>query len=483
MVKTLLVNNPAMKVKIFTFGQAGNRIGDVFAGFKTSEGEVAYQCYALNSNTGDMKELKYIPEANRLSLELGGLGKNPEKAMEILKGDEVVREKMKSFITSKVNDDDDMVLFIAGLGGGTGTSTIVETLENFHKEYNLPKLEDALLELIRSEGLEKYKANPGSFNKRALEAAKEKYVKIGVIAVLPRLEGPDVLRQTQVFAQKLWDMANDETKGISFAHFPDNEHLSNKFKSLSAEQKKKYETYRDYANHEIAETFHEVNVMADLGGTSVVLDKADLKRTLTEGKGCLVISKVSEIITKEYRKSDVAKLFDKALEKGNLHEMIKLREGGKVRKVHHVCLLAALDQRSKLGGSGAFLDEAVEKLNEDLPIQGTIFSGFVECQNENNASAYLIFKVAALPGRLEKGLVEEYQRYTEKINSTEFADNAKIQAIEVAKEEETSELTLADLGLGNLFGIDQPEEAPKKDEKEMSKEELRELMKKELFKF
>ena len=39
---------------------------------------------ALNSNDGDLKGLKYIPVDNRISLNLGGLGKNPQKAMKIL---------------------------------------------------------------------------------------------------------------------------------------------------------------------------------------------------------------------------------------------------------------------------------------------------------------------------------------------------------------------------------------------------------------
>ena len=486
MVKSFINGTPALKTKVFSFGQAGNRIADVFASFKTGAGERSYECYALNSNTGDLKELKNISDDNQMSLELGGLGKNPVKAMKVLEENKDVREKMEEFVTSKMTDDDDLALFVVGLGGGTGTSTVIKALENFHKVYNLPKVQDALLEIVQSidGGVIEYKANPSKYNKMALKLAQERFVKIGVIAVLPvRNDGPDVLRQTNEFAQKLWKLGNDETKGISFTHFPDNQLFSDAFKKLPTDQRDRFETYRNYANCEIAETFHEINTLADMGGTSVVLDKADLKRALTEGQGCLSISRVSELINKDSSNSSVSKLFTKALKSGNLHDAIELKKDDVIKRVHHVCLLAAIDSRSKLGGSGAFLDDAIEKLNGELPVTGTVFSGFVECQNNQNATAYLVFKSNGLPPRLQMGLGEEYEEHMKKLNEVKFDEDAEIKSIKVETDKDDEEFSLADLGLGDLFGEIVIEEPPIQEKKEtISSDDLRELMKSELAK-
>ncbi|RKJ73680.1 cell division protein FtsZ, partial [Butyricicoccus sp. 1XD8-22] len=84
MAKSFILNQPAVNFTVVGFGQAGSRIADQFARFKDTDGKQIYNCLALNSNDGDLKDLRFIPTDNRISLGLGGLGKNPEKAMKIL---------------------------------------------------------------------------------------------------------------------------------------------------------------------------------------------------------------------------------------------------------------------------------------------------------------------------------------------------------------------------------------------------------------
>lgn len=430
------------------FGQAGSRIVDVFAKYTTAAGEQAYNCLALNSNDGDLKELKFIDPTNRISLNLGGLGKNPEKAARILDHDEKVQAKMHNFISKKLGAKNDLVLFVAGLGGGTGTSTIVKAIEDFHKEHNAPKIKTILEAMVTKLGKEAYEANKEEFHKRALKIAEENFIKLGVIACLPlRNDGPDVLRQVNAFATKIWELANDVTKSISFVMFPDNQYLYDNFRSLPQLKKEQFDNYRDYANYEIASTLHEINTAATQGGTSVVMDSQDLKRALTEHKGCLVLSKQELSSPSVEGTADVVALFKKAIVTSNMHEPVQLQQGDTVAKVHHVGLLASLDSKKDYG-NGGFIESATEHMHELLPINGTVFSGYVHERNEGMVTAYAFYKADVLPGRLAKGLVDEYNQFVERNKKVTYTETS-IATIEVA-DDKLSGLSLDDLGL-DLF--------------------------------
>ncbi len=454
MVKSFITNNPALNITAVGFGQAGSRIVDVFAKYTTAAGEQTYNCLALNSNNGDLKELRFIDPDNRISLNLGGLGKNPEKAIKILDHDVKVQATMHNFINKKLGTKDDLVLFVAGLGGGTGTSTIVKAIEDFHDMHNKPKIKKVLEAMINKFGLDKYKENQVEFNKKALAIAEENFIKLGVIACLPlRNDGPDVLRQVNKFATKIWGLANDVTKSISFVMFPDNQFFYDAFKSLPQVKKEQFDNYRDYANYEIASTFHEINTAATQGGTSVVMDSQDLKRALTEHKGCLVLSKQELSSSVIEGSSDVTKLFKKAIESSNMHEPVQLTDGDTVTKVHHVGLLAALDSKKDYG-NGGFIESATEHLHEMLPINGTVFSGYVQEKNEGMVTAYSFYKADVLPGRLSKGLVEEYNEFIERNKQINFA-SASIESID-SKADDDFDLSLDDLGLSDLLKSNEP---------------------------
>lgn len=454
MTKSFITNKPALEMTLVGFGQAGSRIVDVLAKYQTDEGIQTYNCLALNSNDGDLKDLRNIDPKNRVSLELGGLGKNPEKAEKILNNNEKVQAQMKNFVSKKIGVKDDLVIFFAGLGGGTGTSTIIKAIEDFHEHHNKPKIKQVLQAMITKFGEETYKGNETEFNKRAFKIAEEQFVKIGVVACLPvRNDGPDVLRQVNKFAQKIWALANDPTKGISFIMFPDNQFFHDVFKGLPPAKKIDVDNYRDYANLQIAETIHEINTAANQGGTSVVLDAQDLKRAWTEHKGCLVLSKQELPSVKIDSAVEIANLFQKSLTNSNLHEPLELlkEEDGKtsVSKVHHVGLLATIDYKKDYG-NGSFIESATDHLHETLPINGTVFSGFVKEKNEGMVTVYSFYKADALPGRLSKGLLEEYNEFIERNKSVTFA-STNIEAIEDSTVDSLDGLTLEDLGLSDLL--------------------------------
>lgn len=450
MTKSFITNKPALNITAVGFGQAGSRIVDVFAKYQTVEGVQTYNCLALNSNDGDLKELKFIDPNNRISLNLGGLGKNPEKAARILDHDVKVQKAMHDFIGKKLNQKDDLILFVAGLGGGTGTSTIVKAIQDFHDTHNKPKIEQVLKAMIEKLGKEAYEANKADFHKRALQIATENFVKLGVIACLPlRNDGPDVLRQVNKFATQIWELANDVTKSIAFVMFPDNQFLYDEFRSLPQVKKQQFDNYRDYANYQIASTIHEINTAATTGGTSVVMDAQDLKRAWTEQRGCLVLSKYELPATSVEGAAGVTNLFKKAIAASHMHEPVQLQQDDAVAKVHHVGLLASLDSKVDYG-NGGFIESATEHLHELLPINGTVFSGYVKEKNEGMATAYTFYKADVLPGRLAKGLVKEYEEFMARNKQAKYA-SASIESIGEVDLDELSDLSLDDLGLGNLF--------------------------------
>lgn len=411
------------------FGQAGSRIVDVFAKYQTSEGEQTYNCLALNSNEGDFKDLKFIDPSNRVSLDLGGLGKNPEKAAKILAKDEQVKSIMHNFIAKKLRVKDDLVIFVAGLGGGTGTSTIVAAIEEFHEVHNVPKYKQALQQLISQVGEDIYIQNEEEIKKRAFKGAEEQFIKIGVIACLPvQQEGPNVIKQVNKFAQKIWKLANDPLKSVAFVMFPDNAFFYDNFKMLPQTAKAEFDNYRDYSNYEIANTIHEINTAVSQGGTSIVMDSQDLKRVLTEHKGCLMISKqevASGVVETAF---DINKLFEKTIVSNSMHDPIELISKDGFTKVHHIGLLASIDSKEDYG-NGSYMDSAIEYALENVPVMGTAFSGYVQEKNESMVTAYVFYKAQALPKRLAEGLVEEYNDYISNIKQANFM-SANIAEIE-----------------------------------------------------
>jgi tubulin-like protein CetZ len=442
-------NKPSINMTIVGFGQAGTRMADCFAAIKDGN-EYVYNTLALNSNDGDLQELKFIPRDNRVSLNLGGLGKNPVKAMAILENDEEVREKLKSFITQRIRPQDDLVLFMAGLGGGTGTSTLVRAIEEFYDYNNKPKIVEELKKIQAQTSAADFKENLEKYKVQAFKKAQERFVKIGVVVTLPvRSDGPDVLRQVNEFADRIWRAAKNPAKGIAFVIFADNQYFYDRWKELGANAGA--DNYRDFANREICSLIHELNTGTNGGGTSVTFDSQDFRRIVLEGTGSLVISKQSKKVEEITNADDLKELFTSALTRNSLHDPIALKETdaeGNTRfaKVHHVGLFGVLDKKLENMGS-AFLDEAKNELIEKLPLNGTVFSGYLQEKHDFKVTAYTFFKVEALPKRLAKGLVKEYEDFIQKQKAVSYREES-IARIEVNEDEHLDlDLDLSELGL------------------------------------
>jgi tubulin-like protein CetZ len=451
MKKMFMHNPPSINMTLVGFGQAGTRMVDKFAAIKNQGDKPVYNTLALNSNDGDLKELKYIPVENRVSLKLGGLGKNPEKAMAILEENQSAKDTLKEFITQRVRPEDELVLFFAGLGGGTGTSTLVKAIEEFYDYQNKPKIAAELKKIQASTTPEDFRNNLQKYKVAAFKKAQESFVKIGVVVTLPvRSDGPDVLRQVNDFATRIWKVATNPAKGIAFVTFADNQHFYDRWKELG--DKAGADNYRDFANAEICDILHEINTGTNGGGTSVTFDPRDFRRIIMEGTGSLVLGKVDQNITQITNNRDLVNMFKKSISSNRLHNTIAIedldQETGDVTysKVHHVGLLAVIDPKLAQLGS-AFLDQAKDEITDALPLDGTVFSGYLEEKNKFNATVYTFFKAQALPTRLSKGLVKEFEEYKEKQRKVTFKSET-IQQIAAAQEEDIDiDLDLSEFGI------------------------------------
>ncbi|TRZ40628.1 cell division protein FtsZ [Niallia circulans] len=458
MAKTFTKNQPAINITMVGFGQAGTRMADRFAAFKKEDNTSVYNCIALNSNDGDLAGLKNISTNNRVSLELGGLGKNPEEAIHILERNDKAKDKLKSFIQERIRPQDDLVMFFAGLGGGTGTSTIVKAIEEFYDYNNKPKIIEEF-NLIRKElGEAEVKTNPKKYLKEASIRARKKFIKIGIVVTIPtRADGPDALRQVNNFAQQIWDIAKNPNKGVAFVVFADNQHFYDEFKQLPENSRNGIDNYRDYANNEIAEIFHELNTATTGGGTAVTFDSADFRRVILEHTGSLVISRFSKSSNTVRNGHDVTAMFKDAIDSSNLHQPIQLfdKETNTSARIHHIGLLAILDKSNDIGSS--FIDDAREEIIEKLPLNGTVFSGYLEEKNNFSTSVYTFFKADALPERLAKGLVKEYEDFKARQQEVSYQQSV-ISSIAAASDDEDFDLDFAELGLTEYLGNDKPAE-------------------------
>lgn len=444
-------NPPSINMTMVGFGQAGTRMVDRFAAITNKEGRPVYNTLALNSNDGDLKELKYVPVENQVSLKLGGLGKNPEKAISVLEENEAAKETLKEFITQRVRPEDELVLFFAGLGGGTGTSTLVKAIEEFYDHYNKPKIATELKKIQANTTAEDFKSNLQRHKVAAFKKAQESFVKVGVVVTLPvRSDGPDVLRQVNDFATRIWETAKNPAKGIAFVIFADNQYFYDQWKKLGPNAGS--ENYRDFANAEICNILHEINTGTNGGGTSVTFDPRDFRRIIMEGTGSLVVGKVEQDVNQITNNRDLVNMFKQSISASRVHDPIAIEEKdeetGEVSyaKVHHVGLLAVIDPKLSSLGS-AFLDQAKDEVTEKLPLDGTVFSGYLEEKNKFNCTVYTFFKTQALPSRLSKGLVKEFEEFKAKQRAITYKSET-IQQIAVTSDEDMDiDIDLEDLGI------------------------------------
>ncbi|MEX3623643.1 cell division protein FtsZ [Viridibacillus arvi] len=469
---SFLKKDTAIKMTLVGCGNAGSRAVDELAKYRNSDNKPAYNCLAINSNEGDLKVLKNISNENRINLDIGGMGKNPRKGLKTLETNENVKSIMHNFVTEKISVEDDMVVFFAGLGGGTGTSTILKLVEDFNQEYNEHLLRDIVKQMIEQVGREEFAKNQNAFIEQAREIQKENTVKIGIVAFLPDYYGGAAqLEVVNEFAQKLWGLAKpkySETGALldnpfSFIMFPDNQFFTDQFKnSLTEEERREFGNALDFANRMVASTIHELNTLPIESSEKFNLDGEDFRTLILEQSGCLVISKKDAPAVNVQSSEDIVKMFCDGLTKSHLHSEIELftsdNDKTKQARIFSVGINAIIDEEKvseeKMQhkyGAGGFIADGREALSDKVAISGTVFDGYTTKSNNGNVSTYTIFKTDTLPVRLKKGLVEEYHEHQKRMQEIEFVET-EIATIQEKKNDGLA--SLKDLGLEDLLAND-----------------------------
>ncbi|MEX3623642.1 cell division protein FtsZ [Viridibacillus arvi] len=442
---------------------------DVFASFKTTDGQPCYKTYGLNSNRNDFMELKNIPQGNLVSLDLNGFGKDPSEAIDILSMHEPSQHKISNLVDAFYNKEDDLIVFCAAMGGGTGTSTVVKTLETYIEKHVNPQIDFVLNKMLEREKISQEQFNSLPLDQkniarvRAMDTAYKlnRIKKVGIIATIPvRSDGPNTLEQVNKFTNYLWQLAKNPLKGIAFITFPDNQKFYDDW--YKSKDVLKQKNYRDFANVQTAEVIHELNLGTNMGGTDVTFDPKDFRKVILEGEGCLNINRLSVNSSKITSSRDMYELLNTSFRGSLLHAPIVLQELDDEesqqlvhQKVFNVGLLSVTNDDLKDIGS-SYLDEVKETISSNLYLNGSIFTGNVNLSKTAfQTVAYTFYKTLGLPERLSKGLVEELNQYREQKGSVQFKTDNIQEAAAISNDrnfDDIKEVSLnGSLGTGLSF--------------------------------
>lgn len=445
---------PSIPFSMVGFGQAGSRIANEFAKFKYSDPSGAmmncYKVFAFNSTSRDFAGLNEIPESNLIDLNLDGFGKAPSLAYDYLLANEGVYKQIEEMVDKAYQSSKELIVFSAGLGGGTGTASILIATKIFITKYVNEIVKNRAIKMVEQHGFtyEEFANDPelsknlGQLHQQAYEHAEQlgELKKLGLIVTLPkRSDGPGVLREVNKFVNELWELTTVEQNRIAFILPVDNQKASDEW------NKKKdsinFKTFRDYANDSVANLLHEINCATNMGGSDITFDAQDFRRCILENQGTLVIGK------KAINKGDIVNsdsmfnALSDAWQDGHiLHDKIEweiiLEEEDTIgyHEVYNVGLLTVMnpDVVGERKINTSYLDSTQDYLSANFSLVGEckIFSGQIETKAvTNNVYAYTFCKTSALPKRLSTGLVEEYHEYNERVKQETFV-KSKIQRLD-----------------------------------------------------
>ena len=95
------------------------------------------------------------------------------------------------------------------------------------------------------------------------------------------------------------------------------------------------------------------------------------------------------------------------------------------------------------------MDDAKVEVSNNLPINGTVFNGYLISKNDFLGSVYTFYKTDALPSRLSKGLVEEFNEFKERQSQIQYT-KSRISTIESIDEDEDLGFAFGDfIDMGN----------------------------------
>ena len=223
--------NVGISFDIIGIGHAGSKIAEQF--FK-----LGYKTFVINTSPQD---LALINGPTKLAISSSGAGKDREKAKDLLERSKevVIRSILSIFPANKEH-----VILIAGLGGGTGSGTIIKIAE-YLKEVN--------------------------------------YKNITVLIVLPLKKEDPTSKKNTLKALKEIGLAT-ATNTITSIIIADNSLIHKLYPNLSITD------FWTKANEEIVKPIHAFNSMCTMPTNFIALDPQEFRNLITT-KGCITFGK------------------------------------------------------------------------------------------------------------------------------------------------------------------------------------------------
>lgn len=348
---------PSIKFGFIGLGQAGGKMVDAFAAIRSPKnGEPIYQCMVINSNLGDMRSLRNIPEHRQFGLKgyENGVGKNPNVGRQAF-------EENGEYIFDAITEimaECPIIVLVSSLGGGTGSGAI-NILSDAIADY-LGKPVMAITALPRPDEIESLNA----FNALAELVPKLNEIRQGDNGAKYRaLENVIILDN-----EKIW-----------------NEH--------SQDPEVSNLTWDFYSNYKVASIFHEWNVLTSLE-SDITLDAADLQNhVLLTGSSISFAKKrinldeiksqddlITQIIQTYRGKNVLANGFDY---KNDMRSM---------------ALVAVMPRDRKETINQDTLELLRTKMKQDLP-NISFYPGFATSNSQRYAVIYTIAAINGLPER------------------------------------------------------------------------------------
>jgi cell division GTPase FtsZ len=212
----------SLKFGFLGLGMGGCSIAAECAGIQTNQKNLVnpYTAILINTNIKDFEKIKHRKNAPIHQVKLegyeGGAGRDITRGEQaFVKNNDKILESVKANFS-----DRDFIWIVAGLGGGTGTGSIIEAIKLLHTN---------------------------GFSKR-----------FGLILTLPRdNEGGQVLGNALERLQAI----SRAMKGLGSILVVDNQKLYNEYMANAENQNNTIEDFLKYCNSYVAETLHGINVV------------------------------------------------------------------------------------------------------------------------------------------------------------------------------------------------------------------------------
>lgn len=392
--------NFSLKFGYLGLGMGGCSIAAECANIKTNvtNGKYPYNGLLVNTNNMDFEKINIInPNIEKLQIGNGkGAGRDievGEKAF-VNHQDEIIDAIKKQFM------DRDFVWIVAGLGGGTGTGSIIESIKTLH-----------------SNGFKK---------------------KFGLILTLPRnKEGSTVISNALERLQRI----SKAMQGLGSIIIVDNQKLYDKF--IKENPNSSLADYLKYSNRFVAKTLHELNVVTasfkPFGDSH--FDSSEFEN-LIKTPGILSLSKYS---VKESKidlgnESSYVPEFTDSIHHGILSDGYKLEHATRA-----ATSVITNNQTARRVFTLGFTDKIETIIDEQAPLAGEKPVATYIDEKTKGVHFYTVFAGLKLPKRINELVVENNRLSALQEKQEDEAEDDVFASLQTFKRKKKQEEVFDDL--------------------------------------